>query len=362
MASLLSHLDCAYCQTRHDPRAPQSRCVECGGPLFARYAAEQLRGQRAPRHALREALTPPWRRPSGDLQIGLPPLVHAEGLATELDLPGLAILDASRGPTGSMADWGMAVAVERARTLGIPRLTVPSLGDGARAAAAQGALHGVEIETILVEGSDDRGLHERGATVARMPGSLVDAERHAPGYVIGTLAEPWRIEGEKAAAWSMLLAGGRLPDAVILPVTEGTLDIALWKAWNEWEAAGIIGSQRPRLVVVQSKGCGPIVRALKKKLIRPTPPRNVSGPWSMRISASPADELRLQVVRASGGAGVSVTYEQLREATFLTIRKLGISLGDGGAAAVAAARHLRLSGDLPRSATVVAVNSSRGGT
>jgi threonine synthase len=362
MATLLSHLDCAYCQTRHDPASPNTRCVECGGPLFARYNTEQLIGQEHGFNALKEALSPPWRRPAGDLRVGMPPLVHAEGLATELDLPGLAILDCGRGPTGTVADLGMAVAVERARTLGIPRVTVPSLGDSARAAAAQGALHGIEIETILVEGSDDRGLHERGATVARMPGTLVDAERHAPGYVIGTLSEPWRIEGEKAAAWSMLLAGRRLPDVIVVPVTEGTLDIALWKAWNEWQAAGIIGTTRPRIIVVQSKGCGPIVRALKKKLIRPTPPRNLSGPWTMRIPTSPADEIRLQVVRASSGTGVSVSYDQMREAAFLTMRKLGLSLGDGGAAAVAAARALRLSGEIPRTATVVAVNTDRGGT
>ncbi len=362
MASLLSHIDCAYCQHRHDPHVPQTRCMACGGPLFARYRAGELRGTQVSSSRLWEALSPPWPRPSGDLRVGAPPLVHAEGLGTELDMPGLAILDCGRGPTGSVADIGMAIAVQRARALGIPRVTVPSLGDAARAAAAQGALHGVEIETILAEGSDDRGLHERGATVARLPGGLDRAESLAPGYVIGTLAEPWRIEGEKAATWPLLLAGRRLPDVVLVPITEGTLEIALWKAWNEWEAAGVIGPERPRIVAVQTRGCGPLVRALKKKLLRPTPPRNVSGPWELRITASPADELRLQVVRASGGLGVSVSYDQMREAASLSMRKLGLSLGDGGAAAVAAARHLRLSGELPRDASVVAVNTSRGGT
>ena len=362
MASLLSHVDCAYCQHEHDAWAPQTRCTECGGPLFARYRTDELRGQRVSMGQLQEALAPPWRRPGGDLRVGVPALVHAEGLATEFDMPGLAILDCGRGPTGSLADFAMSVAVERARALGIPRVSVPSLGDGARAAAAQGALHDIEIETILVEGSDDRGLHERGATVARLPGTLAKAESVAKGYVIGTLAEPWRVEGEKAAAWPMLLAGRRLPDAVVIPVTEGTLDIALWKAWNEWEAAGIVGAERPRIVAVQTRGCGPIVRALKKKLIRPSPPRNVSGPWELRITDSPADEIRLQVVRASRGLGVSVSYGQIREAAFLSMRKLGLSLGDGGAAAVAAARTLRLSGELGRSATVVVVNVSRGGT
>lgn len=362
MASLLSHLDCAYCQREHDADAPQTRCTDCGGPLFARYRSAELRGHKLSLGQLREALAPPWRQPAGDLRVGSPPLVHAEGLATEFDMPGLAILDCGRGPTGSVADFGMAVAVERARALGIPRVSVPSLGDAARAAAAQGALHDIEIETILVEGSDDRGLHERGATVARFPGTLARAEAAAPGYVIGTLAEPWRIEGEKAAAWPLLLAGRRLPDAVLVPVTEGTVDVALWKAWNEWEAAGIIGPARPRIIAVQTRGCGPLVRALKKKLIRPSPPRNVSGPWALRITDSPADEIRLQVVRASGGLGVSVSYGQIREAAFLAMRKLGLSLGDGGAAAVAAARALRLSGELDRMATVVVVNTARGGT
>lgn len=362
MSSLLKHLDCAFCQTVHDPALPQTRCQECGGPLFARYRTEEMRGFQVTVGQLREALSPPWRRPSGDLRVGTPALVHGEGLATELDLPGLSILDCGRGPTGSIADYGMAVAVERARTLGIPRLTVPSLGEGARAAAAQGALHGVEVEAILAEGSDDRGLMERGTTVARMPGSLTDAERVSRGYVIGALAEPWRIEGEKAAAFPLLLPGRRLPDAVVYPVIEGTFDIALWKAWNEFEAAGIIGPERPRLIPVQTKGCEPLVRALRKKLIRPSLPRKATGPWSMRITTSPVDELRLQVVRASGGRGVSVSYDRLREAASYCIRRLGISLGDGGAAAVAAARHLRLSGDLDRNAIVVAINPSRGGT
>ena len=91
---------------------------------------------------------------------------------------------------------------------------------------------------------------------------------------LSTLEEPYRIEGKKTMGLELAeQLGWSLPDVIYYPTGGGTGFIGMWKAFDELEAIGWIGSQRPRMVAVQSTGCGPIVRAYQDGR------NDVEAPW-----------------------------------------------------------------------------------
>ena len=84
-------------------------------------------------------------------------------------------------------------------------------------------------------------------------------------FEVSTLKEPYRIEGKKTMAYELWEQfDGKLPDVIIYPTGGGVGLIGMCKAFEEMEAMGWIGSERPRMVVVQASGCAPIVEAFEK--------------------------------------------------------------------------------------------------
>ena len=84
-------------------------------------------------------------------------------------------------------------------------------------------------------------------------------------FDISTLQEPYRVEGKKTMGYEIAeQLNWTLPDAIIYPTGGGTGIVGMWKAFDEMEAMGWIGSERPRMFAVQSEGCAPIVRAFEQ--------------------------------------------------------------------------------------------------
>ena len=83
-------------------------------------------------------------------------------------------------------------------------------------------------------------------------------------FDVSTLKEPYRLEGKKTLGYELAeQLDWKLPDAVIYPTGGGTGLIGMWKAFDEMEALGWIGGERPRMFSVQASGCAPIVRAFE---------------------------------------------------------------------------------------------------
>src|SRR5207249_9124324 len=81
-------------------------------------------------------------------------------------------------------------------------------------------------------------------------------------FEVSTLKEPYRIEGKKTMGYELWEEfGGKLPDVIVYPTGGGVGLIGMWKAFDEMQEMGWIGTERPRMVAVQAKGCAPIVRA-----------------------------------------------------------------------------------------------------
>jgi threonine synthase len=176
------------------------------------------------------------------------------------------------------------------------------------------------------------------------------------------LKEPYRAEGKKTLGLELAeQLGWRLPDAIIYPTGGGTGIVGMWKAFDELEQLGWIGSKRPRMVVVQSTGCAPIVRAFDAGVEH-------ADPWTdartlaagIRVPSAIGDYLILRAVRDSGGTAIAVTDEEIVEAQLALGRLAGINAAPEGAATYAALSHLAASGFLAGDERVVLFNTGTG--
>lgn len=379
MESLLDRLACGRCAAPHDPGVPQGVCAACGGPLLARYRIR--RG--AP------ALDTVLRRPAGQnrcpelgasgsgadtptLGEGATPLLPARRLADRAGIPGLLVKDESRNPTGSFKARGMAAAMARAAELGIRAVCLPSAGNAGGAAAAYGALHGIEVHIAVPESTPaalDAEARALGAEVIRVPGTIADAGRAlAPlarergWFSLATLREPYRVEGKKVMGYELLYDLGRLPDVVIYPTGGGTGLVGMWKAFAEMEALGWIDGRRPRMVCVQVAGCAPMVKAFDAGLesAPPWPDPAPTAAFGLRVPGALGDFLILRALRESGGCAVAVGEDEMLAATRDLGALLGLQASPEGGAVIAAAARLRASGWIRPSETVVAFNTGHG--
>ncbi len=111
-----------------------------------------------------------------------------------------------------------------------------------------------------------------GADVVPVDGLIDDAGRLAAEYArdsgafnCATFREPYRVEGKKTMAYELVEQLGGVPGTIVYPTGGGTGLVAMWKAFDELEALGWIGTERPVMVCVQADGCAPIVRGIPRR-------------------------------------------------------------------------------------------------
>ncbi|OLC27452.1 MAG: hypothetical protein AUG06_01165 [Actinobacteria bacterium 13_1_20CM_2_65_11] len=254
---------------------------------------------------------------------GATPLLGPARLAGKLGMAGLHIKAESVNPTGSFKARGMAVAVSRAVELGATHLVVPSAGNAAGALAAYSAAAGVSSTVVMPADAPAANQQEAlacGARVILLDGLISDCGRLArfiseqtAAFDMATLREPYRVEGKKTLGFEIAEDfGWSLPDAVVYPTGGGTGLIGMWKAFDELEALGLIGSARPRMYAVQSDGCAPIVRAFEEGA-------EFANPWSgaatraagIRVPSALGDHLILECIRHSGGGAIAVPETEI---------------------------------------------------
>lgn len=373
-ASTIDRLECGKCRTHHDPNVPQRTCTVCGGPLLVRYAAPS-----APLSLEAVMARPPGQErlhefsPLGgegrSLGEGATPLVAAPRLAEALNIPGLLLKDESQNPTASFKSRGMAAAIGRAHALSIEAVCLPSAGNAGGAAAAYGALYGLDVHVYVPESTPEPIVAETralGAEVVLVEGTIADAGKalapkaEAKGWFpLSTLREPYRIEGKKVMGYELLYDLGRLPDVVIYPTGGGTGLIGMWKAFEEMEGLGWIGPERPKMVSVQTAGCAPIVRAFEQGLdhapVWEQP--ELTRAFGLRVPGALGDFLILDAVRKSGGCAVAVLEDDLVAHTELLHRRSGLQGAEETGACLAAARKLREDGLISPDDQVVVFNT-----
>ena len=369
----LTHLECTKCGQQHEAGRLLNLCA-CGGPLFARYDLEHAAREMRPGHL---ALRAPnlWRYrevlPLEDpdervtLGEGFTPLLPAPALGARLGLPRLMVKEEAGNPTGSFKARGLALAVSMARKLGARDVCLPSAGNAGSALAAYAARAGLAAHVFVP--SDIAGVflmetRAYGAEVVTVDGLITDAgrvcaerAREQGWFECATIKEPYRVEGKKTMGYELAeQLAWKMPDAVLYPAGGGTGLIGMWKAFEELEAMGFIGPQRPRMYAVQAEGCAPIVKAFSEGLDEAPFWENArTHAHGLRVPKALGDFLMLRVLRQSHGAGVAVGEQEIVSGVLDSSAAEGLFLCPEGGACVAAARKLKASGHLAAEDSVV---------
>jgi threonine synthase len=135
----------------------------------------------------------------------------------------------------------------------------------------------------------------------------------------------------------------------------------MWKAFAEMEALGLIGSERPRMVVVQAEGCAPIVRAFETGERHAELWQNAhTAAAGMRVPVAIGDYLILDAVRSSVGTAVTVSEEEICEAQLALGRQAGVYAAPEGGATYAALKKLSARGDVEADDLVVLFQTGMG--
>ena len=209
-------------------------------------------------------------------------------------------------------------------------------------------------DVLLVDGLIDeagRVLHERAA--------------RAGWFELNTLKEPYRQEGKKTLGIELAEQGGWgddcLPDVIVFPTGGGTGIVGMWKAFAELGELGWIGRKRPKMVVVQSTGCAPLVRAFEQGADHADPWKDAATiAAGIRVPSAIGDYLVLKAIRESGGTAIAVTDDEIRKGQIAMARETGVYTSPEGAATWAALGSLRQSAFLTGEEDVILFSTGAG--
>ena len=376
----VTHLYCSACGKRYEPRKLYNLC-ECGKPLMVAYdleaaartlTPESLAGREPNLWRYREVLPVDDRKNILSLGEGMTPLLKAERLGAKLGLSNLFIKDEGVNPTGSFKARGMAVAISMAKELGVEKLAVPSAGNAAGALAAYAAKAGLPAFIFMPLDTPRANIIEcqqTGANVTLIDGLITDcgkiiAERKtAEGWFdVSTLKEPYRVEGKKTMGYELAEQfKWALPDVILYPTGGGTGLIGMWKAFDEMERMGWIGSRRPRMVTVQAEGCAPIVKAFAAGANSGADILDAHTVASgLRVPKAVGDFIMLDILRKSGGTAVSVTDDELIAAVSEIGSAEGVFAAPEGAACLPALKQLLERGEVDYNDRIVLFNTGTG--
>lgn len=381
--TFVSHLECSITGKRYE--AGQIHGLsEAGRPLLVRYDLERL-GAEITKETIGASADPGfWRyasflpvtKPQNRISLGevVTPLIPLDRSAPGLGAtPGKALIkDEGRLPTGSFKARGLCLAVSMACELGLEHLAIPTNGNAGAAMAAYARRAGLKASVLCPSDTPDinvREIAQQGAGVWKVNGlindcgKIVGQGKEAVGWFdVSTLKEPYRIEGKKTMGLELAeQMGWELPDVIFYPTGGGTGLIGMWKAFDELEAIGWIGSKRPRMVAVQATGCAPIVKAFEEGEEHAPVWQNAhTAAAGIRVPVAVGDFLILRAVRDSGGFATAVTDEAIFAAQEEVAKEEGVLLCPEGAATFAAYKDALASGQVKADETAVLYNCATG--
>jgi threonine synthase len=354
--TFVTHLECSLTGGRY--AADQLHGLSAAGkPLLVRYDLDGVRATltkdvlaQRPMDLWRWRELLPVRHTANIVSLGeqATPLIPLPRTAARLGGGHLIVKDEGRLPTASFKARGLVMAVSMAKELGVTQIAMPTNGNAGAALAAYAAVAGMEAIVFCPDDTPDINVREiaaQGARVYRVNGLIDDCgaivgqgAKERGWFDFSTLKEPYRIEGKKTMGLELAeQLGWELPDAIFYPTGGGTGLIGMWKAFDELEQIGFIGSKRPKMFAVQAEGCAPMVRAFDQG-------EEFAERWEdahtiamgIRVPRAVGDFLILRAVRASGGAALAVSDAAITAAVRDVARDDGLLLCPEGGATLAA--------------------------
>ena len=295
---------------------------------------------------------------------GATPLVQAARLGAAIGVPNLHLKIEGQNPTGSFKDRGMVVAVAKAAEGGATAIVCASTGNTSASAAAYGAAAGMEVIVVLPQGQIAKGKLLQalmaGARVVAIDGNFDQAlaivralaEQDDHPVTLVNSVNPFRLDGQKTAAFEICDDLGGAPDILAIPVGNAGNISAYWAGFREYAAAGR-ATGTPRMWGFQAAGAAPLVSG-----VRVDHPETIAT--AIRIGDPASWSLAVEARDASGGRISAVTDDEILAAYRDLARIEGIFCEPASAASVAGVRKAAAAGELERDALVVCVLTGHG--
>ena len=287
----------------------------------------------------REFLPVSDKTPVITLYEGNTPLIKARNLTKFLGVENVSLYFKFEGlnPTGSFKDRGMTMAISKAVEAGKKAVICASTGNTSASAAAYAARAGLKAFVVLPHGAVALGKLSQamiyGAKIVAIKGNFDDAlylvRKIVENYPIEIVnsVNPYRLEGQKTAAFEICDALGDAPDYQFIPVGNAGNITAYWKGYKEYYEAGYI-KKLPKMFGWQAEGSAPIVKGypIKNPQTIATAIR-IGNPYSWQGALKARDE--------SGGRIDAVSDDEILYAYKLVASLEGIFCEPASAASVA---------------------------
>ena len=346
---LLDRLECLFCGKKYPLNVFKVFCPECREPMLV---------SSPPRHrsfALDRPLSLekyqdflPLAHIDRTLSLGEggTPLLALGRIRRKHYLPPVFAKNEAVNPTHSFKDRGTAVAIQKAKALGITRVGTVSTGNMAGSTAAYGAKAGLKTVVLLKEDTPSDKIRAAGAygpILLKVKGdygalfsrSLEIGQKR--GIYFMNSIDPLRIEGYKVTGYEIFHElGGRIPRFLFVPVSSGGHLLGLMKAFLDLKKQGY-ATDMPVCVGVQAKGCSPLANAFasgKARCSRFPRPKTIAH--AITNPSPPGGTILLKLVRENRGLIMAVTDPEILAAQRELAELEGIFADPASATALAA--------------------------
>jgi threonine synthase len=294
------------------------------------------------------------------LREGGTPLVRSESLSARTGAEVWLKYDGAN-PTGSFKDRGMTLAISKAAEEGAKAVVCASTGNTSASAAAYAAKAGLTCAVLVPKGKVAMGKMDatlvHGARMLEVEGNFdasLDLARELAERFPVTLVNsvnPFRLQGQKTAAFEICDFLGRAPDVHCVPVGNAGNISSHWIGYSEYLHDGVIG-EPPQLFGFQAAGAAPLVKG------KPVDdPQTIAT--AIRIGKPASWDLAIEAARASEGGIWSVTDRQILAAYRLVARE-GLFAEPASAASVAGLLQAHEQDRIPPGALIVCILTGHG--
>ncbi len=265
-------------------------------------------------------------------------------------------------PTGSFKDRGMTMAITKAVEAGSKATVCASTGNTSASAAAYSARAGITAFVLIPDGKIAQGklaqamMH--GAVVIQIKGNFDDGMRlvkevaeHAPITIVNSI-NPYRLQGQKTAAFEIIEALGKAPDYHCLPVGNAGNISAYWMGFTEFFNTGVV-NQRPKMCGYQASGSAPFLRGHPIEN-----PETIAT--AIRIGNPQSWDKAVNAQQESGGWFDEFTDEEILATQKLLAEKEGIFCEPASAISVAGAIRDIKNGKIVEGSTVTCTLTGHG--
>ncbi len=309
----------------------------------------------------RDRLPVSEKTPVITLREGGTPLVYACVLSEMLE-NNVWLKVEGANPTGSFKDRGMTMAMSKAAEDGAKAVICASTGNTSASAAAYATKAGMLPVVLVPQGKIAMGKLAQaiahGGRLLQVEGNFDDclnlARDLSKDYPVSLVnsVNPYRIEGQKTAAFEVVDLLGDAPDLHVLPVGNAGNITAYWKGYKEYYSDNV-STKLPQMWGFQAEGAAPIVN---NKIVEN--PETIAT--AIRIGNPASWAQAVDARDTSGGLIDSVTDDQILEAYRLVAGKEGVFVEPSSAAGIAGLLKKKAEGKLPKDKTIVITVTGNG--